>query len=406
MVAKFFRSIISRRRFWRYAAFDDVAELYMARMLRMAALYLAGGFIAIYLYQMGYSVSSICFLWVVFHWFRVLASLTLARIVGWVGPKRAIFLSNILYIPAMIGYALLPQYGLGLLLSVLALQGVSNSLYGIAHSVNFSKVKSTKSAGKQIANMNIFEKLTTGLSPLLGGFIAFLWGPQLVIWIAAVLFALAAVPLMRTGEKVRTRQKLVFRGFPWRLLFRHTPAHTASGFDIFTTSVAWSLYVAIFIIGVSQVDNEVYAVTGVLSSVVIVAAIVASYTYGKIIDGKKGGELMKAGALFTSLIHLTRPFVQTPVSAAGVNASHELSITAYNLSYTRGVFDNADISGARIMYIGLIEAISNFGAGLGALSLGFLTLAIGDEVGMKSFFFLTAAVVLLMLSARFPLYKK
>ena len=61
MVAKFFRSIISRRRFWRHAAFDDVAELYMARMLRMAALYLAGGFIAIYLYKMGYSVSSICF---------------------------------------------------------------------------------------------------------------------------------------------------------------------------------------------------------------------------------------------------------------------------------------------------------------------------------------------------------
>lgn len=406
MVKSFFRSILSRRRFWRYAPFDEVAELYMARMLRMAALYIVGGFIAIYLYQIGYAVSTICFLWVCFYWFKSFISLPLARIVGWIGPKHSIFLSNILYIPAMIGYALLPNYGVGLLLLVLGLQGASNSLYAIAHSVNFSKVKSNVGAGKQIANMNIFEKITTGASPLMGGFVAYLWGPQVVIWFAAILFTLAAVPLMRTGEKVRTRQRLVFRGFPWRLMFRHTPAHAASGFDIFTSGVAWSLYVAIFIIGVSKTDNDVYAITGVLSSVVLVAAIVASYTYGKIVDGKKGGELMKFGAMLTSVIHLFRPFIQSTVPAAGVNAAHELSVTAYNLPYTRGLYDNADISGARIMYLGMTELIANIGAGFGALALGILALSMGDEIGMKSFFFLAAAVSLLMISARFPLYKR
>lgn len=406
MIKSFFRSILARRRFWRYATFDEVAELYMARMLRMAALYIVGGFIAIYLYQIGYSISTICFLWVGFYWFKALITLPLARIIGWIGPKHSIFLSNILYIPAMIGYALLPDYGIGLLLIVLALQGASNSLYAIAHSVNFSKVKSSIGAGKQIANMNIFEKITTGVSPLIGGLLAYLWGPQVVIWIAAVLFALAAVPLMRTGEKVRTRQRLVFVGFPWRLLFRHTPAHGANGFDVFAAGVAWSLYLAVFIIGVSKTDNDVYAITGALSSVVLVAAILASYTYGKLIDGKKGGELMRIGAMFTSLVHLIRPFIQSPVSAAGVNAAHELSITAYNLPYTRGLFDNADISGARIMYIAVADLIANIGAGVGALALGFLALGMGDQLGMKSFFFLAAAVSLLMLTARFPLYKK
>ena len=113
MVRKFFHTLLSRRHFWRYATFSEVAELYVSRMLRMAALYIAGSFMSIYLYQLGYSVMSIGFLWAAFYFFKSLAALPIARLIAWTGPKHAILISNLLYIPAMIAFALLPTYGPG-----------------------------------------------------------------------------------------------------------------------------------------------------------------------------------------------------------------------------------------------------------------------------------------------------
>lgn len=406
MVRKFFHTLLIRRHFWRHATLGEVAELYVSRMLRMAALYMAASFMSIYLYQLGYGLTVIGFFWAAFFFFKTISALPVARFVAWVGPKHAILVSNLLYIPAMISFALLPTYGPWLLVITAILQGLSAAMYSIGYLIDFSKVKSLNHAGKEIAYMNIFEKITTGLSPLIGGFIAFIWGPQVVIIIATILFASAAAPLLRTGEQVSVGQKLQFKGFPWRLLLRHSLGQFSVGFDVFTSGTVWTLYVAIFILGITADSNDVYAITGILVSVVFIVAIFASYTYGRIIDKSKGGELLKVSVVANAATHFVRPFVVSPVTVAGMNAANELATTGYTLPYTRAVFDNADISGARITYLGIIEVISNFGAGLAALILALLTLLISDYDALRNFFFLGGAVALLMLTARFPLYKK
>jgi len=406
MVQKFFHSLLSRRHFWRYATFSEVSELYVSRMLRMAALYMAASFMSIYLYQLGYSIVAIGLFWTGFFVFKTLLALPAARFIAWIGPKHAILISNLLYIPAMVAFALLPSFGTWLLFVSLIFQATSATMYSIAYLIDFSKVKSVDHAGKEIAYMNIFEKLTTGLSPLIGGFIAFLFGPQVVIVIAAILFAAAAAPLFKTGEQVRVNQKLSFRGFPWKLLFGHSLAQVSIGFDVFASGTVWTLYVAITILGLTSESNSVYAITGLLVSVVFLVAIIASYTYGRIIDRRKGGELMKVGAIANAATHLVRPFVMSPVTVAGMNAANELATTAYTLPYTRAVFDNADISGARITYLGLIEVQSNFGAALGATLLTLVAYFASGEFALQSFFFVAAPMALLVLTARFPLYKK
>lgn len=406
MIKDLIHRIFLRRRFWRSAPFSEVAELYASRMLRMAAIFIISSFVSIYLYQIGYTIPVIAFFWAAFFVLKVIISLPIARLVAWIGPKHAILVSNLLYIPAMVAYALLPTYGPWLLPVAAVFQAVSATMYSIGYLIDFSKVKSFEHAGSQIASMNIFEKITTGLSPLIGGVIAFIWGPQVVIVLSAVLFAFAAMPLFRTGEPVRVNQKLVFRGFPWRLLGGHAVAQSAAGFDVFASGTVWNLFIAIMIIGVSTSNNTVYAITGLLLSVVLVVALIASYTYGKIIDRKKGGELMKVGAIGNAFTHVLRPFVISPVMIVGLNAANELATTAYTLSFTRGVFDNADLSGMRTTYLGFVEMLGNFGAAMGALILGVGALLLGSNMALYGFFFVAGAVALLVLTARFPLYKK
>lgn len=374
-------------------------------MLRLAALYISGAFMSIYMYQVGYGIGHIALFWSAFYLFKVIASIPVASLVARIGPKHGILVSNILYIPAMILFALLPEFGGWLLLPILVLQGTSASMYAIAYTIDFSKVKSVEHAGKEIAYMNIIEKITTSVSPLIGGVLAFLVGPQIVMIFAAILFALAAVPLFNSGEQVQTGLKLQFRGFPWRLVRQHWMAQTALGFDVFASSTVWTLYTAVLIIGISS-NNQVYIISGMLLSVVLIAAIASSYIYGRLIDKKGGWLLLRVSVVANALTHLVRPFITSPVAVAGVNGINEVATTGYTMPYTRAVFDNADLSGHRATYLGVVDMFANFGAFLAAGILGALSLIAGDTFAITNFFFIAGVVVLFVLTARFSLYKK
>jgi len=405
MLQKILHRILIQRHFWRYATFSEISELYASRLLRMLALNIAASFMSIYLYQRGFSIPHIALFWGGFFLFKSLVAIPLAAIVARIGSKHAILASNIMYIPAMVIFAFLPVYGPWVLLPVLILQGASSAMYSISYSIDFSKVKNALHAGKEIAYMNIVEKVTTGLSPLIGGFLAFLFGPPVVLIIAAILFTLAAVPLLRTAEQELPHQKLNFKGFPWHLVRPNIPSQIAIGWDVYTSGNVWSLFVAIFILGVTQANN-VYAENGALLSVVLFAALAASYTYGKIIDRRRGGDLLRIAAVANSLTHFLRAFTGNPVGVAGLNIANEAATSGYTLAYTRALFDNADLSGQRTTYLAIVEVQANFGASIAAFTLFVMSSMMDPKQAIHYFFFIAAAVVLLIATSKFPLYRK
>jgi MFS family permease len=240
---------------------------------------------------------------------------------------------------------------------------------------------------------------------LIGGVLAFLFGPQVVLLIAAVLFAVAAIPLLRTAEQELPRQRLQFRGFSWGLVRKTMLANMSVGYDAFTSGIAWTLFTSIFIIGVTA-TNEVYAISGALLSVVLFAALASSYAFGRLIDKRRGGELLRIATIGNAISHSLRAFITTPIGIAGINIANETVSTGYRMAYMRGVFDNADLSGQRTAYLGVIEVLGNVGAALGATALFFLVSAFESHQAMQIFFFTTAAVILLVATAKFPLYRK
>jgi len=405
MLQRAFHHLLIRRHFWRHATFSEIAELYASRMLRMLAIHISASFISIFLYQEGYSILFIVAYWTCFYVFKMLIVMPATALVGWIGPKHAILFSNILFIPSMIAFALLPEFGPWLLILVGSLQAFSVALYTIGYTIDFSKVKSADHAGKEIAYMNIIEKITTGISPLIGGLIALFAGPQVVLVVAGILFAFAALPLLRTAEQVPPRIKLSFKDFPWQL-FRPTIAgQFALGFDVFSSGTAWVLFTSIFIIGVTS-NNEVYAIAGALSSVVLFAALAASYVFGKLIDRRRGRELLRFAVIANALTHFMRPFVASPVAIAGLNIANETATTGYAMSYHRALFDNADLSGQRTIYLGMSELLSSAGTAIGGIILLVLLSFLDEQMALEVLFFIAAAISLLILTARFPLFKR
>lgn len=404
MIHQIIHRLLLRRHFWRYASFSEISELYASRMMRMMAINMSAAFVSVFLYQNGYSIQFLAGYWALFFLLKVIIAMPAAKYAAMFGPKHGILLSNLLYIPSMILYAFVPDWGIPALVVTAFLQAYSAVLYDLCYLIDFSKVKSVEHAGKEIAYMNIVEKIAKGLSPFIGGLLAFLVSPEATMVAAALLFAFSSVPLFKTGEPTKTHQKLVFRGFPWRIAWRSLVAESAIGFDAVASGTVWSLLVAIGILGATS--NSVYAELGLLLSVVLLAAIAASHMYGRLIDRRRGGDLLKAAVVANSLVHLTRPFVTSPVVAGGVNVANEIATTGYAMAFTRGMFDTADLSGHRITYLGWIEVVANTGAAVGGLVFWLLVSYMGDIDGMKAMFFIAAPVVLIIMTPKFRLYQK
>ena len=404
MIKSFFYKLLERRHFWRFASFNEIAELYASRTIRIIAMNIVSGFTSVYLYEAGYSLSFIMVFWLLFYLLKLPLSLFAGYFVARFGPKHGILVSNLLYVPSMVALGFMPEVGMVSIVLWGVFMAISASIYHICYMVDFSKVKNVEHAGKEIAFMNILEKIAIGISPIVGGLIALWFGLQVVIWVAALLFALAALPLLRSIEPVKTRQKIKFSGFPWRLTIRSIIAQTGVGFDFVTTGVVWSLFIVIVIFPGAGWD--IYVTLGVLSSVTILAAITASYTYGKLIDRSQGGNLLTTSVLANGLVHAFRPFVGSPAIIVGTNIANEVATMGYTMAFMRGVFDTADLSGHRILYLCISDIVAAFGSAIACFVLLLCSMSLGDIEGLKIFFFFSAGFVLLIGMAHFRLYRK
>lgn len=406
MIQQLIHRFLLRRHFWRYATFSEVAELYASRTIRIFALRMVSTFTAVYLYLEGYDLAFIAFFWAAFYLVKTVSAWPSGRLVAKYGPKHATLISNIVSAVAMIAlpFTTHAEYGLFALAAWCTLQGFSSSLNDLAYLVDFSKVKNALHAGKEIGYMNILERVATGLSPVVGGFIAFILGPEAVMILSAVLFLLSAVPLLQTAEPVETHRKLDFTAFPWRTTWRSLVAETAVGVDVMASGIAWPLLMAVVVF--QSGTDKVYAEIGVVTSVALIIALLTSYVFGKAIDRRKGRELLRYATLANSAVHAARVLVSTPAGVIAANTANEAATTGYSMAFIRGMFDTADLSGKRIEYFYLIELAVNIGSTIAALLLGAFFIVFGQTFSLQLFFFAVASLTLLIATPRFALYKK
>jgi MFS family permease len=405
MLQSFIHRLLERRHFWRYASFDEVAELYASRTIRLVAQYMISLFIALYLYEQHFSILFIAFYFAAYFGFRTIVSYPAALYAARFGPKHGILMGNLLYIPALICFTFVPQYGVYAVAAFGFFQALSMTVYDLSFLVDFSKVKHVEHAGKEIGFMQIFERIAASLSPLIGGAIAFWFNPEATMWLSAALFAAASWPLLRTAEQTKTGQKLEFRGFPWRTTWRSLFAETAVGFDVVASNAVWVLFLTVAVF--SESANDIYLKIGAFASITVVTSFVAAYSFGRLIDRRRGRDLLRITTIANALTHLFRPFVATPTGVIAANITNEIATTGYAMAFTRGMFDIADRSGHRIIYLFFIEVALNLGSTLACFVFIVLLLILPTSIlAMQFFFVVTALYVLLLMSGRFTLYRR
>ncbi len=379
-------------------SFDEVAELYTSRLIMVFAINIIGLFIALYLFELGYSVIFIALLYAGLYSFKLFITPLAAKYIATYGPKHGVLLANIIRVPAMAAMFMIQDYGVWAVVAFGVLQQVSSCIYNISYWVDFSKVRHPEHAGKELGIMQLIEKFAKVLSPVVGGFVAMLWGPGVVIFISAFLFVASSVPLLRTVEPIKLGNKLTFRGFPWRLTRKSFVAELGSGFDFVVSGMAWTLFSAIVVF--STYGQGIYAVLGVLASAGVLVSMAAAWVFGKIADKRQGDVLFGAGVIANAAIHAFRPFAATPASVVGINIANETATSAYVLPWTRAIFDVADTSGFRIVYFSVLQAVDDLGSALACVVLAGLVWWLGVVPGLQLFFVVGAFFELILLVGR------
>ena len=370
-------------------------------MLRSMGLSLIGVFVPIYLYKIGYDLPTILLFIAGQFVARLIFDVASGYLVARFGPKHTILLSNVVLIMALGVLLTLPSFGWPLWLLAIPF-GATQSLFFIAYHVDFSKIIHQDHGGKELGFMTIVERLGAALGPVIGGLIATFIGAEYTFAFAMLLLVGAVIPLFLSAEPVRSHQRIHLRGVPYRKLWRDWLSRFVNGMDNVVSLALWPLYVGVIIF-----TANTYAGIGFVTSLGVVAAILAARFIGQVVDKNRGRMLLNWSVAANSVVHATRPFVGSIGGVALVNTSNDAIATGYMMPYAKGMYARADeLPGLRIAYIVAAEIAIDLGKVMIALIAWLLCFVIDPVHAIVATFIIVACTTPLMTVQNFPALKR
>ena len=343
------------KHYWRFISFDEMSILYISKNMRIFAIKLASTFSLIYLYKFGYGIWVIP-IYILLHYLaKFIGSVVAFWYISKNGPKHGMLLSNMLYIPSLVLIASMGIFGkeMGLIVAFISVifKGISVSVENLSYNVDFSKAKTAKKVGKQLGIAYILEHISSSIAPAIGGFLAIFFGVEKLFVVSSVILVLTTIPLLTTKERVKPIRKMSFRGFPWQN-YKHFLVICYSCGMAWSSLYIWSFFAPVFLLkGVNA-----YGSAGILSSISSIAALVAAFIYGKMIDKDKERGILKIGAVFMGLIFSLRIFISSnPLLLGVLEIIAAMAMSGFNMANFKGLYSEADESGMRTQYLFLYE---------------------------------------------------
>ncbi len=276
--------------------------------------------------------------------------------------------------------------------------GASASFFFIPFHVDFSKVKHSRHGGKELGFMNIMERIGSAIGPIVGGLVATFFGAQYIFLVAAGLLFVGMVPLLRTAEPVKTNQHIKFQNLNVRDKGRDFLSVMAFGIENTLSLYVWPLFLGVFVLA----GSAVYAKLGAISSISFIVSIISARGIGRLIDQRRGRELLRSSAVANAMLHLMRPFVGSLPFALGVNLANEAVTPGYRMPYVKGWYDAADdLPGQRIVYLTSMEIMGCIAKATIWWMLTILTLLLADRTVMNIGFVIAAIASVIIMTERF-----
>lgn len=343
---------------------------------------LAGGlvaiFIPIFLLKLGYSLSAVLAYMIFYGLFCVPTLYVALHLVPKVGANRIMAIANIGQALFLVLLITLPAHHWPLF-GLAALAAWVNSAYWPPFHANFAVSRTPSHSGRELSYIYTLIAITGALAPAVGGILATLFGIKLVYTIAAVIFSVAALPML-VGRRGFRPASFSLK----RLELAHIRPDLSSygGWAVVETAeqVIWPIMIFLIV--------SSYASIGLLSSVVIATGIFTTLYVGRRLETKGEKHYIRRGSATMSVTNFGRLFAGGITGIFGMNLMSGISFHLLSVSlFTR--FYRHVAHGDTLEYLFAMEAFYGLTLVVFYLVLLLLTLAFSAQAVLAAGLLLT-----------------
>jgi MFS family permease len=311
----------------------ELNELYASIGIRAFAFALTGVFIPIFLFQQGFSFTSIFLFYGLLGLFTALFSLFSVKIFSRFGLKHCMLIS----MPFLIAFFAM-LYTLETmqwpLLALSVIYSISAALFWVPYHIDFSKFSSKKDRAKQVGYSKIAASAFAVLGPGVGGLILALSGFHILFIIVAILLLGSIVPLFLTKE-VHEPLEFSLKDFFQGQKLKEVIGFMSHGAEMRLGWVVWPLFIFIFILG------EKYVSLGVISSIACLSGVIFIFLAGKLSDIKRRKKVMRFGAVVNTLVWIAKSFIITPLQVIIAEIFYGASQATTHVPFDAIAYDRA-----------------------------------------------------------------
>lgn len=381
---------------------SEFVRFYSAITLRNFAMSIIGTFIPIYLYLNGLDIAAVMLFFVLSSVFGMILTPLVGLFVIRYGPKLALLLSNIV---SALAFYLITQVDItdpSSFVLLTAIYALSQKTYYLPYNSHFANIINVRSGGHQLGLISNLSNIAGALGPLIGGISAYLFGGNMMFIIGVIIFLLSALPLFTRYRSEALPGGLHIKQLLHRDVHRDILSITTFGVEFAAWLYIWPLFVAIAVFATSP-----YAQVGIVTTIGILAAIVANSFAGRAIDKGQGGKLFNYSTIGLTLVSLVRPLAASFTTVAGINIISQVLSSTTSLPILRGIYIRAkSLDNSWISYMALNEILHDFGSALIFGAIWLITLVVTPTIALQIGLVISGLVTLVMLAQKFPLLRR
>lgn len=325
-------------------------------LVRGISLSMMGLFIPVFLFNIGFALTSILLVIIFYFLTRTFADYVSAFLVARFGPKHILFVGQIMFLLTSVLFLTLesmnwPLWFIG------SFWGISQSMFFIAFDTDFSKIKHSDHSGKELSYILIMSKVGAFIGPILGGLVGYFVGPSFIFAFSSVAMMLGLIPLFKTKEPTHTKQHLDYASFDISKVSKNVPSFLAVNIENTISVTLWPLFLGVFVF----IGNSAFINIGIITSIATLVSIITSYKIGQFVDAGNGRPSLRISSLLNSAVHFLRVLTSSYPVALSINILHDILAIGFRLPYYKGYYNNADnYPGHRIVFLSIMESIASF----------------------------------------------
>lgn len=311
----------------------ELNELYASIAVRAFAFALAGIFIPVYLYQLGYSFITIFFFYGVLGLITAIFSLISVKVFSKTGLKHCMLISIPFLIVFFALLYTLESFNWPPILLAL-IYGISASFFWVPYHIDFTRFSNKKQRGQQVGFSKIVASVFAALGPLAGGLILAFSGFNTLFIIVSILLIGSVIPLFLTKE-IHQPFKFSLKEFFQGQKLKEVLGFIGHGAEMRLGWVVWPLFVFLFIL------EQKYVSLGIISSLALFSGVICTFFVGRLSDTNKIKKLLKTGTIANAIIWIVKSFIVTPFQVIITDIFYGASQATMHIPFDTMAYDKA-----------------------------------------------------------------